>query len=125
MCSREMVKWRGGIGVEDLFEQGPVFERDGLGIWVRGTACLPEQVVSDRLYGCGGEEGGSDKDCNLFYPGIAEMGCFLRDGGGEKAERGVVGFQIELQQKGGRGSGMAGSAVTRSSRRDKSDDEAR
>lgn len=43
----------------------------------------------------------------FFIPGIPEVGCFPADDGGGKAERGVVGFQIELQQQGGRGSGLA------------------
>jgi hypothetical protein len=47
------------------------------------------------------KEGRSDKDADLFYFGIAEMRCFQRLGGRGKAEGGMVGFQIELQEEGG------------------------
>ncbi len=97
---QQVMKWRGGIGMEDLFEQRPVFKGDGFGIGARGAAGLSEQVVPGLFLDVA-KEGRSDEDADLFYPGIAEIRCFLRIGGRGKAEGGVVGFQIELQEEGG------------------------
>ena len=88
------------VGVEDLFEQRPVFERDGLRERVRGTACLPEEIVPDFFLQMVAKKSGREENGNLLYPGVSKMGCFPADGGGGKAEGGVVGFQVELQQEG-------------------------
>ena len=42
VMEHQVMKRGGAVGMEDLFEQGPVFERDGFGIGMRHSACLPE-----------------------------------------------------------------------------------
>lgn len=115
VMKQQVMERGGGVGVQDLIKQGPVFEGDGFCIGVWGTARLVEEVAPDFFFQMVAKKSRGKKNGNFLYPGIAEVGRFAPVTGGGKAEGGMVGFQIELQQerRGGRWQADQGEVIAK------------